>query len=113
MFPVLIILHNLRILFLPIPSVFQICSNIGLIDWISKNEWLITIFFFSFIFSMIFLFILRIFKTKRRNNRKLELLKELDKDEDDLEEKIMIVNNFISILGQKNVKFPITASMIE
>ena len=54
MFPVLVILHNLRIFYLPVPSVFQICSNIGLVDWFNNNEWFLAIFFFSFIFSMIF-----------------------------------------------------------
>ncbi len=113
LFPVFIILHNFRIMHVPFPSIFQISSNIGLIDTINKNGWILPFFFFSFILSIIFLFILRIYKTKKKNKKNSEPLKELEKDEDEIDKKIKIANNFVEVLGEKYIKFPITAGMID
>jgi energy-coupling factor transporter transmembrane protein EcfT len=107
--PIMIILYNLRIIEFHIPSLFSIFSRIGVIGWLSDNQWVFTIVFFSSISAMILTFILRFLKGRKNPTQEFESIKQTDIN---LDEKLEIAQKIFEDVREE-YEFPITAGSLQ
>lgn len=110
LFPISILLYNFGIIHVSVPSVYNLCVNIGIINWVKNNEWIFILVLISFCIYII-LFFLKHFKRNNKAKKKTTKQNELISFQDNItERKIENATNILENLND-NFDIPITAGI--